>query len=225
MATSKPISTISYNTEEFLYEKLELLVQRHEIQCYQYIKHKGEDGDKDHFHVRLEPNTRLDPMNLTELFREFDPNHEKPLGVRPWHNAKEEDWILYVLHDKEYLKLKLADSKDGKIPYTLDDLVVSEFYDKEIMYIRAKQSFSNMTASIVKQLQEGKTPIQLLQEGKDVNRVLQILKSLQLTDYTTLAQNHKELTNYVAKLEKQIHINHYDIVTEENGDVKLIKRN
>ena len=46
MATQKPISTISYNTEAFLKEKLESWLAEHLIQAYQYICHKGEDGDK-----------------------------------------------------------------------------------------------------------------------------------------------------------------------------------
>ena len=48
MATQKPISTISYNSESFLKEKLDIWLSAHIIQAYQYIFHKGEDvvGEK-----------------------------------------------------------------------------------------------------------------------------------------------------------------------------------
>ena len=104
--TQKPISTISYNTEPFLKNTLDMLYKQHIIQNYMYIFHKGEDGDKDHFHVRLEPNRRIDPMDIKELFSEYDSKNIKPLGVRPFRPSVEEDWILYALHNKDYLKTK-----------------------------------------------------------------------------------------------------------------------
>ena len=69
--TSNPLSSISYNTESFLKEKLQSWYDNHLIQCFMYIKHKGEDGDKDHIHFRIEPNRRLDPMNLLEDLKEL----------------------------------------------------------------------------------------------------------------------------------------------------------
>jgi len=112
MATQKPISTISYNTEAFLIEKLEELRKAHTIQAFQYIKHKGEDGDKDHIHLRIEPNRALDPMDLTDLLREYQFGKDKPLGVRTWRPSKEEDWFLYAVHDSAYMKLKYGELTD-----------------------------------------------------------------------------------------------------------------
>lgn len=91
MATQKPISTISYNTEAFLKEKLEQWLKAHLISAYLYICHKGEDGDKDHIHLRIELNKRIDPMDLSEELKEYLPYETKPRGVRPWRPAKEED--------------------------------------------------------------------------------------------------------------------------------------
>ena len=91
MATKSPSSTISYNTEEYLRNKLDLWVRSHWIQSYQYIKHKGEDGDKDHIHLRIEPNKTIDLMDLTSELYETDPTNDKPLGVLPWRPSKEED--------------------------------------------------------------------------------------------------------------------------------------
>ena len=77
MSTSKPISTISYNTKDFLLAKLNSWYESHLIQAYQVIFHLGEEGDKNHAHVRIEPNKVLDPMNLTAELKEPDPHHNK----------------------------------------------------------------------------------------------------------------------------------------------------
>lgn len=222
MATSKPYSTISYNSEEFLKRVLDNLVSTHTIQCYQYIKHIGEDGDKDHFHVRLEPNRRIDLMDLTAMLQEPDPLHDKPLGCRPWRPSKEEDWFLYAIHDPQYLKIKYSDSKDGKIEYSIDDIVVSDGYDKKIALLRARQSLSNHTASIVKQLREGRRVVDLLEEGKDVFRTTAVLRTLQATEYERVVANNIQLTEYVTKLERAIKDAGFCIL-EENGKLILVK--
>ena len=82
MATSKPISSISYNTLDFLLDKLNEWYSEHLIQAWQLIQHKGEDGDKDHIHFRIEPNCRLDPMRLQEELLQFTKDSKKPLGCR-----------------------------------------------------------------------------------------------------------------------------------------------
>ena len=118
--TSNPLSSISYNTKQFLIDKLEELKDSHIISCYMVIFHLGEDGDKDHAHFRIEPNRRIDPMEIQEMFKEINPfsNVGKPLGVRPFRPSKEEDWFLYAVHDQEYLRLKYqgGDSHE-KLPF------------------------------------------------------------------------------------------------------------
>ena len=121
MATQKPISTISYNTEAFLHEKLEIWLNAHIIQAYQYICHKGEDGDKDHIHLRIEPNKKLDPMDLQDQLKEYQIGCEKPLGCRPFRPSKEEDWIC-LLDEKPFRGINGSgkhnnwsiDTKNGK---------------------------------------------------------------------------------------------------------------
>ena len=60
MKTSKPISTISYNSEEFLKAKLDYLVRSGEVAFWYYIKHHGEYDketniqDKDHIHLYIQ---------------------------------------------------------------------------------------------------------------------------------------------------------------------------
>ena len=195
MATSKPISTISYNTEEFLKEKLDQWYDEHLIQSYCYIKHKGEDGDKDHIHLRIEPNKRLDPMDLTCELKEYVLDNDKPLCVRPWRPSKEEDWFLYAVHDPDYLRVKYSDSKDGKLQYGVQDLICSEGYDKDVALLRARQSLDNTSASIIKQIKEGRRVQDLIEEGKDVFKTNAVLKTLSLTNYETLCKQYNELSH------------------------------
>lgn len=204
MATNKPISTISYNTEKFLVDKLESWYKAHIIQCYQYIKHKGEDGDKDHIHLRIEPNRRIDPMDLTQELIEPDPKNDKPLRCRPWRPSKEEDWFLYAIHDSQYLKLKKCDSKDGKIPYKVTDLIVSDGYDTEVAVLRARQSLENHTACMIKELKQGRRAQDLIEEGKDVFRVQAILRALQTTEYENMVHKNQIMEKEIERLQKEI---------------------
>lgn len=221
MATNKPISTISYNTETFLKSVLQDLYKRHIIQCYMYIKHKGEDGDKDHIHLRIEPNKRIDPMDITAMFMEFEPGKDKPLTVRPWRPSKEEDWFLYAVHDKQYLKIKYSESKDGKLEYSSNDIVVSDGYDVDCALLRARQSLENHSACIVKQLKEGKRVMDLIEEGKDVFRTKAVLQTLQITDYERVTEQNIFLSDYLNKLEKAIKNFGLEIIEDQEGNLYL----
>lgn len=120
MRTSKPISSISYNTEEHLRNVLEELYRNHVISDYMYIYHfKEEDEAKDHWHIWIEPNRMLDTMGLQEKFKELDlSNPTKPLGVINFQSSKTDDWILYVMHFEPYL---LSKGQSRKYHYTKDD--------------------------------------------------------------------------------------------------------
>lgn len=195
MATQKPISSISYNTEAFLKEKLDTWLKAHIIQAYQYICHKGEDGDKDHIHFRIEPNKKLDPMDLQEQLREWELGKDKPLGCRPFRPSKEEDWILYVVHDKEYLDIKYGGGEKGeKIPYDWHDIKVSEYYDMEIAYIRAKAYLKHTTVNLATRLQSGdEDPMSLLLQGENVYTVNAIMRCISSNDYRRLQDEYIKL--------------------------------
>lgn len=201
MATQKPISTISYNSEAFLREKLEGWKEAHIIQSYQYICHKGEDGDKDHIHLRIEPNKKLDPMELTEQLKEYDPKHPcKPLCVRPWRASKEEDWCLYAVHDEPYLKLKYGGAEKGeKIPYDWQDIKAPEEYDVEVMYIRAKQSLKHTSSSLALQLQSGKKAVDLIGQGENPFIINALNRALAETDYQRLLAQYSDLERQLSE--------------------------
>lgn len=112
MLTSKPFSTISYNSENFLKSKLKELEDNHFIDEWYFIYHKGEtdfftqEKEKNHYHVYISPCKRMDTDSLREQFKELDPNNAIPLGVMPFRNSKRNDWIMYVIHDEWYLRSK-----------------------------------------------------------------------------------------------------------------------
>lgn len=224
MATQKPISTISYNTEPFLKEKLETWLNAHIIQAYQYICHKGEDGDKDHIHLRIEPNKKLDPMDLLEQLREYHIGNDKPLGCRPFRPSKEEDWILYAVHDEHYLKLKYGGGEKGeKLPYKWQDIRVPEYYDMEIAYIRAKSYMEHTSVNIATRLQNGDNPLNLILQGENVYTVNALMRALSITDYQRMSE---ELATVNARLNMLIHaVEDYGLSIEcdDSGNIKLVK--
>lgn len=223
MATLKPISTISYNTEPFLREKLETWYKAHIIQAYQYIFHKGEDGDKDHIHVRIEPNKKIDPMDLTESLKEFIPGDDKPLGIRPWRPSKEEDWILYAVHDKQYLNIKYGGGEKGeKLPYKWENITVSDGYDMEIAFIRAKSYLEHTSQNLAVKLSQGINPLELVLQGENVYTVNAIARTLYNNDYQRLASDYDKLKIETNKL--LLAIDEYGLMPsyDENGKLILV---
>lgn len=111
MKTEKPITSISYNTVEYLDTKCQELVANQIIDFYAFIKHKGEidpfDGtrDKDHIHIMIRPIRALDTATILKHFYEFDPEHESmPLGCVRFEKCKNlGTWVLYSLHYAPYL--------------------------------------------------------------------------------------------------------------------------
>ena len=202
MATNKPISTVTYNSEKFLQLRLNEWFDSHLIMEWSYIKHIGEDGDKDHFHLRIVPNRRLDPMDLRDLLKEYDPKKpDKPLGCLGFRPSKEEDWLLYVTHNKEYLKNKYGSPEKGeKIPYDYDKIVTSDGFMLEQRYIRALGTLNHTTSCIAKQIQDGKSPFDLILSGENPHIVNAITHSLNQFDYLNLLDRHNSLIDCIIDL-------------------------
>lgn len=163
--TTKPTSTISYNSPDWLRDKLDALYNARRIADYRMIRHIGEDGDKDHFHVWLEPSRRLDTEDLREWLKEPDPMHpDKPLGCMPFRSSKEDDWIMYALHDPEYLSNHHTDESEEKEPYTLDDIVTPNPEALQRSYKRAIRLRQTDTQRIVDRLMDGVAPSRVAYE-------------------------------------------------------------
>lgn len=224
MATQKPISTISYNTESFLKEKLDNWINAHIIQAYQYICHKGEDGDKDHIHLRIEPNKKLDPMDLKDELREFQIGKDKPLGCRPFRPSKEEDWFLYVVHDADYLKLKYGGGEKGeKLPYKWQDIKVPEDYDCEIAFIRAKSKLEHTSVNMAARMQQGDSPLNLILEGENVYTVNALMRALSVNDYQRLQNEFNNVSAQLNALIQAVEDYGLSIEADEDGNIKLVK--
>lgn len=167
--TAKPIGTISYNTEPHLKRVLDNLLQTKRIEDYRYIKHEGEDGDKDHIHVWLSPNRRLDTAELREMFNEIDNTSDKPLGCLPFRASKGDHWIMYAIHDALYLKSHKSDNDgDGKIEYNLDDIETPYREQLERDYRRAISLRQTDSQKIVDAIEQGKDLVAIAYES-DIN--------------------------------------------------------
>lgn len=133
MRTSKAISTISYNSIDFLERRLKELVDKHIISNYMFIKHYAEkDETKNHIHLFMQPNKLIDTMDLQDYFIELDFNNpSKPLKCIDFRLSSIDDWILYTMHYKPYLLSKLevrdfAYNKDDFFYYD-DDMFERDF--------------------------------------------------------------------------------------------------
>ena len=83
MKTSKPFSTISYNSPEFLSVKLDYLVKRRKILFWAYVHHLPEvDEKKPHKHLLIVPNGQINTDEvLLDYLIELDPKKpDKPLA-------------------------------------------------------------------------------------------------------------------------------------------------
>lgn len=125
MRTSKPFSTISYNSSDFLRVKLDDLVKRRKIAFFAWVlHHPEEDEKKEHKHLFIVPNGQIDTDQVLDYLLELDPSMpDKPLGcIRP-HSSRFSDWYLYALHDTSYLASK---GQSRKYHYCLEDFITSD---------------------------------------------------------------------------------------------------
>lgn len=126
MKTSKKLSTISFNSIDFLENKLKELLQRHVIRSFFYISHHAEeDTKKDHIHVLIEPATTIETEQLKDLFNEPVKDRPlEPLGCLPWQTTKDfGDWYLYAIHDIDFL---LDKGQYKKYHYKKENVIASD---------------------------------------------------------------------------------------------------
>lgn len=143
-STGKSISTICYNTVEFLQNKLDALVKAKVIERYTYIVHdKDSDPDtgevkKTHIHLWIKPGKRLDTLVFRDEFNEVDPNNDKPLRCKNFFASDESNFLRYVLHDPLYLELK-DKHDDGRVEYAYENLVTNEPEELHDAYIKSAE--------------------------------------------------------------------------------------
>lgn len=147
MATSKPISSISFNTLDFLLLRLQDLLERGYISYFCLISHHGEYSSsdevlgKDHFHVLLEPNKPLDLLKTQIHFTEPLPG-KLPLRCLPFRKASLMDWYLYSAHYPDYLKSKQL---EREFTYSVSDFISSDLDWFHHEWVAALSEFKNGT--------------------------------------------------------------------------------
>lgn len=121
MRTSKPISTISYNSDEFLKAKIEYWKSLGIIEFGMWIRHMPEEDEKKtHCHVFLKPAKLIQTMDLEMDSCELDPqNPDKPFKMVSFRVSQESDWLLYAIHDPAYLAEK---GLEREFVYSFDDI-------------------------------------------------------------------------------------------------------
>jgi hypothetical protein len=125
MRTSKPFSMISYNTQDFLRDKLNELVEGGLVQFWAFIHHQPEEDEKKaHKHLYIIPQKLIDTQRIEKALQEIDLTDitAKPLGAIFPQSSKFADWYLYGLHDKKYLAYK---GQKRKYHYNDNAFVVS----------------------------------------------------------------------------------------------------
>ena len=133
MKTSKPFSTISYNSVEFLITKLDDLVNRRKLAFYSFVEHIAEEDElKAHKHLFCIPNGQINTDEILDYLVEIDiTKPDKPLRCMPCKSSKFRDWYLYSCHDVDYLATK---GQTRKYHYLRADFIVSDsdYFNEEI---------------------------------------------------------------------------------------------
>ena len=166
MRTSKPIATISYNSQEFLWVKLNELIDAHKISDFMFINHFAEEDErKNHIHLWLKPNTLIDTMDLQKFLTELVPNNPlKPLKCIDFRPSLVDDWILYSQHFEPYL----ASKNESRIyHYSKDDFLYHDEDTFEDLYNHAfKGSAWAQRNQLLQALCQGQTnPAELILNG------------------------------------------------------------
>lgn len=189
--TTKPISTIAYNTPEFIKTKLEELHKANKIEKYYAIYHDKDilvatgEEKKPHWHVWIQPNTRIDTMALANEFIEVDPNNSKPLKCRPFQKSSLYHWIRYTIHDPIYLALH-GDDNDGRHEYAPEDYLT---FDAEV-FSEDYQASASVLEMDKKQQRDALAEIVMHTEGRtDINALYVVAKEKNLQEGFWAYQN------------------------------------
>lgn len=148
MRTTKTISTISYNSYEFLKNTLDNEVKNKRLNWYAFIKHlPEEDEKKEHFHVFMIPNRIIDTGEYRDIFNEYFENGfalEIPRKCLPIDASKFFDWYMYNKHDISYLASKF---ESRKYHYDKEDFVTSDedYFDKLVKDCGVQQNAVYLT--------------------------------------------------------------------------------
>ena len=206
MKTSKSISTIHYVEPIKLKVKLDDLVIKNHISFYCFIKHLKEDDEtKDHIHLFIIPNGRIDTDALREELEFLDLNKPTmPIRCLPFTNSKFQDWYLYSLHNKAYL---LSKAQARKYQYSNEEFTVSNYdYFNEMIH---QVDFSKFkTQSLIIEQAKQQVPFEnLVVSGQiPVQQIMQYQRLYDIVFENTLKRNKYTHDNFE--------------IDEETGEIK-----
>lgn len=166
MLTTKPFSTISYNSAEFLVLKLNEMLKAREISFWAFVGHYAErDEGKNHIHLYVVPDKRIQTSQFVDAMKELDVSNPlaPPLGVMPCQSSKFADWFLYASHDSAYL---LTKGQKREYHYTTSDFATShEDYFHELVHTIDRTKYYRQV-EILEKMKTGSSLEDLVRTGQ-----------------------------------------------------------
>lgn len=152
MRTTKPASTISYNSIPFLTARLNDFVKKKLLSFWAFVPHKKEDDEtKDHIHLYVVPSKMLQTDDLRGEMAEIEGVDDKGnlrfKSCISFRSSKFDDWFLYCCHDKNYLITK---GQSRKHTYSFSDFYTSDV--DELHELVADIDFTS--SSMISQMKE-----------------------------------------------------------------------
>lgn len=171
MRTKQNVSTICYNTTEYLKFQLDELIESGFIDFYAFVKHKKEcEEKKDHIHLFAMPSKQIETSFLNvRLTQKINEEYTGSCGI--WHTVGKNnisDWLLYALHDPVYLRLKGIN--DRIYAYDIKDFITSSEDGLNELYYDALHSSKcyfdkHIRDKIMKSKTPYKTGVELVKNG------------------------------------------------------------
>lgn len=172
-STDRPLSFISWNSENFLKNKLDYFIDNNTFAFYMFIKHYPEPKDdmtgkeeKLHYHVYFEPFKRID---TNVMIREFEEIEEKGIN-RPARiqKSKFDNAYLYFIHDKSYLFSK---GQERKHHYKYSDIITSSDFElaekvRTIDYTKINKTNMALMKFLIESAKKGVSWVDLLETGQ-----------------------------------------------------------
>lgn len=209
MKTDKPLSTITYLSLPTINNKLKTLRLQGIIEDYAFILHNGEGNEKNHIHVYFEPLTKVDTDKLREEWQEpvidtYILNEDlemKDVGTMRFQKSDFNNWLLYSLHDMDYLLMK---RERKEYSYELSDVVSTYDNLKSLFDIAKDEILFSAEMKILDYLERGGDPKQLLLLGYDMRTICQVLDFIRKSTPYFLQHKDYERLIKISKCMKDI---------------------
>lgn len=170
-----PISTVVYFDENTLVDKINKMRESLSFE-YLYIFHKGENGKKDHIHLLLKSTSANGFRNIQKIRNDYlysfsnIQNDKYNIGdkvpCKPFVEAKSLiDWLLYHIHDKEYLTRK--NEPREFYDYPLDDVKGDKSlknYILDMLEAKPQRVENTPLENLIQGIVQGKSDIEIISE-------------------------------------------------------------